>query len=62
MLQLHICTESRDTGRTAFSNKARPGPQPVDDAEDRIFALESARRRIQVYNKEKDYEEHSIRL
>ena len=32
------------------------------DAEDRIFVLESARSRIQVYNKEKDYEEHSLNL
>ena len=32
------------------------------DANDRIFILESARHRIQVYNKEKDYEEHSINL
>ena len=32
------------------------------DAEDRIFVLESARARLQVYDKLKDYEEHSINL
>ncbi len=32
------------------------------DAEDRIFVLESMRHRIQIYNKEKNYEEHPINL
>ena len=32
------------------------------DADDRLFVLEAARHRIQVYNKEKDYEEHPINL
>ena len=32
------------------------------DADDRIFVLESARARLQVYNKEKDYEEHALNL
>ena len=32
------------------------------DEQDRIFVLESARHRLQVYNKEKDYEEHPINL
>ncbi len=32
------------------------------DADDRIFVLESARARLQVYDKLKDYEEHSINL
>ena len=32
------------------------------DAEDRIFVLESARHRLQVYNKEKEYEEHALNL
>ena len=39
----------------------RPVAVNVDD-DDRIFVLESARHRIQIYNKEKDYEEHSINL
>ncbi|MEC8856296.1 MAG: NHL repeat-containing protein, partial [Chloroflexota bacterium] len=32
------------------------------DAEDRIVVLESARHRLQIYNKLKDYEEHSLNL
>ena len=32
------------------------------DANDRIFVLEAARHRLQIYNKVKDYEEHSINL
>ena len=32
------------------------------DADDRLFVLEAARHRIQVYNKEKEYEEHPINL
>jgi hypothetical protein len=32
------------------------------DAEDRIFVLESARGRIQVYSKEKDFEEAPLNL
>jgi hypothetical protein len=32
------------------------------DAEDRIFVLESARGRIQVYTKEKDFEEAPLNL
>ena len=39
----------------------RPVSVKVDD-QDRIFVLESARHRIQVYNKEKDYEEHALNL
>ena len=39
----------------------RPVAVNVDD-QDRIFVLESFRHRIQVYNKEKDYEEHSLNL
>ncbi len=40
---------------------ARPVAVNID-AEDRIFVLESARGRIQVYNKEKDYEEAPLNL
>ncbi len=32
------------------------------DSQDRIYVLESARHRLQVYNKEKDYEEHPLNL
>ena len=32
------------------------------DSDDRIYVLESARHRLQVYNKEKDFEEHPINL
>ncbi len=32
------------------------------DADDRIIVLESARHRLQIYNKLKDYEEHSLNL
>jgi DNA-binding beta-propeller fold protein YncE len=32
------------------------------DAEDRVFVLESSRGRIQIYNKEKDYEEAPLNL
>jgi hypothetical protein len=32
------------------------------DHEDRIFVLEAARHRFQVYTKEKSYEEHSLNL
>ena len=32
------------------------------DAQDRIFVLEAARHRLQVYNKEKEYVEHSLNL
>ena len=32
------------------------------DAEDRIVVLESARHRLQIYNKLQDYEEHSLNL
>ena len=39
----------------------RPVAVNVDE-QDRIFVLESARHRLQVYNKEKDYEEHPINL
>ena len=39
----------------------RPVAVNVDD-QDRIFVLESFRHRLQVYNKEKDYEEHSLNL
>ena len=39
----------------------RPVAVNVDD-QDRIFVLECGRHRIQVYNKEKDYEEHSLNL
>ena len=39
----------------------RPVAVKVDE-NDRLFVLESARHRIQVYNKEKDYEEHPINL
>ena len=39
----------------------RPVAVKVDD-QDRIFVLESARHRIQIYNKEKDYEEHALNL
>ncbi len=40
---------------------ARPVAVNVD-AEDRVFVLESARGRIQVYNKEKDFEEAPLNL
>jgi DNA-binding beta-propeller fold protein YncE len=39
----------------------RPTAVNVDD-QDRIFVLESARARLQVYNKDKDYEEPPINL
>jgi hypothetical protein len=32
------------------------------DKQDRIFVLEAARHRIQVYDKVKDYEEHPLNL
>ena len=32
------------------------------DPQDRIFVLEAARHRLQIYNKEKDYEEHPLNL
>jgi hypothetical protein len=32
------------------------------DANDSIFVLETARARLQVYDKIKDYEEHSLNL
>jgi hypothetical protein len=32
------------------------------DENDRLFVLETARHRIQIYNKEKEYEEHPINL
>ena len=39
----------------------RPVAVNVDD-QDRIFVLESYRNRFQVYNKEKEYEEHALNL
>ena len=39
----------------------RPVAVNIDD-QDRIFILESMRHRIQIYNKEKNYEEHPINL
>ena len=39
----------------------RPVAVKVDE-NDRLFVLETARHRIQIYNKEKDYEEHPINL
>ena len=32
------------------------------DTEDRVFVVESARHRIQVYDKVNDYEEHPLNL
>jgi hypothetical protein len=40
----------------------RPTTALVGDAKDRIVVLESARHRLQIYNKLKDYEEHSLNL
>lgn len=39
----------------------RPVAVKVDE-NDRLFVLETARHRIQIYNKEKEYEEHPINL
>ena len=38
-------------------------PEAVNvDADDRILVLESYRHRLQIYNKLKDYEAHSLNL
>jgi hypothetical protein len=39
----------------------RPVAVKVDE-HDRIFVLEAARHRIQIYDKVKDYEEHPLNL